>query len=274
MKMKQKSSPLIELQNFLREVVDRKYFGSRKEFNDETITYLLKGDQFKQDVVRIRKALNLPKLNEGDDIVVPQDELLLPESIWLSSQSKEIQIKFEAEINRLIQCYHLPRNFVGWLRHFVLYGKPAWKSHYNFDLTAQVLSDPKELERIGLTTQEKDFIKEQVRKILGIIRRPNQQASQLWGKLLRRLNSSKNSRRRFRRLESAIKTTRIRQKVQVYDFRDGKYQKVTEPFTYDKLVVREYPDEEGYNDSKHNQRLRKQHQRLKDRVSKVLGRGN
>jgi hypothetical protein len=145
-----------------------KLLSTRKRFNQENVLLLLKNDLFLNEVKQIQKSLKIPKLNIEDDLqdgfVDMEDETInVATSEWLDQQSKTKRITLKRHINKLIDRFELPLNFYNWLEAYILYRKSPYKPLFNSNYIDDFIRIPKERERIGLTTQEKEFMLECVK---------------------------------------------------------------------------------------------------------------
>ncbi len=264
-----KLSPLGELmQDAIKHEADTKYFGTRKELNRELSTYLKSDTGFKKDIKGLRKELSIPKLNSEKDVEsFEYDNYIDAESFWLRTQDKSTRDIFEKRINHLLVSYGLPIGFYDWMQYFVLYGQPPWTPLYNTELPNDIMSNPDELQRIPLTTQEKKYVRRTVKNNVGIKGRPSKKAQSAYRSLLQALSMSKNKHRRIRNLTQSLKTGEIGTKRTYYDSVDGKIQeKITS--TIQAAEIYEHADNDELK--KKANTLRKMKQRLKERQKVML----
>ncbi len=278
MKNKNGKKPSLKrlIQELLRAVVEKKYFGTRKKLNEELLKYVELDKDFSQKIKKLRKKYNIPELNQQEDIISfpVGDKHIEAESGWLSSQDKKTKKAIESDIHSIVKEYNLSENFFDWIEFYILYNKqPPWSPFYNWELPLQIGKDFNELERIPLTTQEKRYIKSFFRRILGIKRRPPKEKIKAYRKICQVLEKApKNKRRPFRTLETALKTLGRGKLTEYYEPSEGiRGEDKLLKKTYDTLAIE--IDEEGKYFGKEkqlSQRLRKQHQRLKERRAKIM----
>lgn len=264
-----KLSPLGELiQDAIEYEADKKYFGTRKELNRELLTYLKSDVGFKNDIKKLKRELSIPKLNSEEDIEsFEYDNYIDAESFWLRTQDHSVRDTFEKRINNLLISYGLPIGFYDWMQYLVLYGQPPWTPLYNTELPNDIMSNPDELQRIPLTTQEKKYVRRTVKNNIGIKGRPSKKARSAYGSLLQALSMSKNKQRRIRNLTKSLKTGEIGTKRTYYDSVDGKVQeKITS--TIQAAEIYEHADNDELK--KKANTLRKMKQRLKERQKVLL----
>ena len=261
-----KLSPLGQLmQDTLRHDADTKYFGTRKELNQEQLAYLKDDVEFKKEVKDIKKNIKVPKLYPDKDVESFEYENYIDaESFWLRNQDKSIQDEFEKRIKSLLNSYGLPIGFYDWLQYLVLYGEPPWIPNYNLELLNDIMNNPEELQRIPLTTQEKRYVRKIAKDNLNIKGRPTKKIQQFYKSLLLAIAQSKNTKRRFRSLKTAVKTTKLGEEVSEYDSIENK--KITRKITSLDLATIIFKDTTGSK----SQVVRKQKQRLKDRKNLIL----
>jgi len=250
-----------------------KWFKVRKGLNREIVAYLQTIGDFKSDLRRVRKQFKIPKLSPREDIKeIPLEDSSYEESDWLYGQKDIVQQSFHQEIESLINKYNLPQNFYNWLDYHILYGTPPFVPFYNPELVQQIIKNPDEVSRIPLTSGEKKFLKQITAWILGIKKRPNKDLRMTYKKtqseLQTFLNSSKNRRRRFRTLQSSLQTSKQGQKEKYYD--DVVGADIEEKITYKRLATDLYEKIDNEELKKAANRLRKQKQRLKERIQQVL----
>lgn len=260
-----KLSPLGELIQFvINYEADTKYFGTRKELNRELLTYLRTDPDFKIDVKKFKHELKIPKLNPETDVDSFEDgNYIDAESFWLRTQEKSIRNKFEEGMRSLLGRYGLPIGFYDWLQYLVLYGQPPWTPLYNVELANDIFSSPEELQRVPLTTQEKKYVRRTVKSNIGIKGRPSKKVQALYQSFLEALSESKNSRRRFRSLSTAIKTAKLGEIRNEYDSYEGK--NISRKITSSDLATNIYNDPGGHK----SHVVRKQKQRLKERKTLI-----
>lgn len=256
------------IQETIKQEADTKYFGTRKELNRELLTYLKSDTEFKNDLKKLKKELSIPKLNSEEDVESFEYENYIDaESFWLRTQDKSTRDIFEKRIHHLLVSYGLPIGFYDWMQYFVLYGQPPWTPLYNTELPNDIMSNPDELQRIPLTTQEKKYVRRTVKNSIGIKGRPSKKAQSAYGGLLLALSTSKNKRRRTRQLKQSLKTDDIGTKRTYYDSVEGKTQeKVTSKIKAAEI----YESADNDELKKKANTLRKMKQRLKERRKVML----
>jgi len=272
--LKNKSiSPLAKFLSIIVKSQMEKWFKVRKGLNREIVAYLQTIGDFKSDLRRARKQFKIPKLSPREDIKeIPLEDSSYEESDWLYGQKDIVQQSFHQEIESLINKYNLPQNFYNWLDYHILYGTPPFVPFYNPELVQQIIKNPDEVSRIPLTSGEKKFLKQITAWILGIKKRPNKDLRMTYKKIQSELqtflNSSKNRRRRFRTLQSSLQTSKQGQKEKYYD--DVVGADIEEKITYKRLATDLYEKIDNEELKKAANRLRKQKQRLKERIQQVL----
>lgn len=272
--MKKKSSELSPLakgiQDYLQDFADENFFGTRKALNIEVVTYLHKSEEFANDLKSVREKLNIPLLLPERDVVEYEATQWDIEaySAWLSA-NKKIRA-FERELDQLFTKYILPKNFHDWLEWYILYRtKPPWTPNYNWDMLEQILKDKNETKRIPLTTKEKKFARWQFRYLTKSKKgRPSKKYANAYQELLQALAQSKNTARRSRTLNQAIKTIKKGTVETYYDPVEEKI--ISERPTYKKLAVKIKKDASEQERDKLASTLRKQNQRVKARMSRNI----
>lgn len=253
------------MQDSLRHVADTKYFGTRKALSQEQLVYLKDDVEFKNEVKYIKKKLKVPKLYPDKDVESFEYENYIDaESFWLRTQDKSIQDEFEKRINNLLNNYGLPIGFYDWMQYLVLYGEPPWVPNYNPELLNDIMNNPEELQRTPLTTQEKRYIRKIVKENLNIKGRPTKKVQQLYKSFLLALAQSKNTKRRFRSLKTAVKTTNLGKEITEYNSIENV--NITRKITSLDLATTIFNDVTGSK----SQVVRKQKQRLKERKNLIL----
>lgn len=261
-----KLSPLGELmQKVIKNEADTKYFGTRKELNRELLTYLKSDPDFKKDVKKLKDMLDIPRLNPEMDVEsFEYDNYIDAESFWLRAQEKHVRDTFEERIRYLLSRYGLPIGFYDWLQYLVLYGQPPWDPIYNTELTNDIFNNPEELQRAPLTTQEKKYVRRTVKSAIGIKGRPSKKVQLLYKNFLKALSESKNTKRRFRSLKTAVKTTKLGDVRSEYDSFNNK--NISKKITSSDIATNVFNDPTG----RKSQVVRKQKQRLRERKNLVF----
>ncbi len=250
-----------------------KFFGVRSNLNEEIATYLKRDKKFNAEIRDIQTQFKIPSLNPNHDFKTIQIEyegrsVDIEVHDWLESLPPAKREMLEKTITDLIQEYKLPLNFYDWVQDYLLYGKPSYIPSYNFELINQVINHVDEIERFVLTTQEKKFILACFKGIVGNNPQiPKPKFRQAYRELKEILKRSKNIRRRFRTLDTALKTRKMGQIEHRFDFARGlggeeEHHKVTST----DLATRIFNDNTG----KRSQVVRKQKQRLKERARLLL----
>ncbi len=308
MKNKNKNQNLMVefLQIMAQAVADKEYFGTRKHFIEEFITFLKNPKtpiaiSFNERISQIKKRYRIPHLRPHEDIKdFPIGDAIDAESVWLHSQKNKD--KMISDINAILNDYNLPRNFFDWVQYRLLYNKtPPWVPVYNWDLPFQIDDNPNELKRMLVTSREVQYLKSFFRRRLGIKRRPPKKSLIIYKHICEIIDKApKNKMRSFRIMATALKTLErgelIKNKpefsqyegqilkhnpqkkaeeiIERYRLLSGRIslleQMETRKKTYADIVVNEFPDDDFSNDKKRNQWLRKQNQRLRERFSKIM----
>lgn len=268
-------SPLAKFLSLTVKSQMEKWFKVRKELNREIVAYLRAIGDFKADLRRVRKQFRIPKLSPKEDIrEIPFEDSSYEESDWLHGQKDSVQQSFHQEIEGLIKKYDLPQNFYDWLDYYILYGTPPFAPLYNPGLVQQIIKNPDEVSRIPLTSGEKKFLKQITGWMLGVKKRPNKDLKTTYkmvqSELQAFLATSKNKRRKFRTLSTALKTSKVGRLRKEYDA-------VSKRITYKDLIPDLYSEKEEeklLSDEKKLKntlaKLRKQRQRLKERTQLML----
>ena len=197
------------------------------------------------------------------------EEICFAKSKYLGYDLNETERKkFSKNIYALIKKYKLPKNFYDWLQFYILYSKePPWKPLYNFDLVGQIIDKPSEAIRIPLTTEEKRYIKRKVRELFNINEgRPSKEIINKHKKykaLCSLLDKSKNVRRKYRSLDIAIKTFKLKKEKMSHYEKNGQPIQILK--NYNTVVDEIYPNNFESEQKKLAARLRKQKERFKKR---------
>lgn len=254
---KNKLSPLGQAtQDILSENADREYFGTRKALNEELLEHI-QGKDFKEKIKSIRRKLSIPRIKFEDDVIefFWKDDVEV-ESRWLLAQDESVKNKVDIEVKKALEI-GLPIGFYNWVQHYILYGKkPKWMPLYNLNIANDIINYPEELNRIPLTSQEKKYIRKSAKSRLGIKGRPSKRHQEAYSELLQALSRSKNKKRRFRTLKTALKTQELGKTRTVYDSFSNEY--VSTKVNSKDLATIIFNDETG----RKSQNVRKQKERL------------
>lgn len=266
----------VELVNKALERANNKFFNTRIKFCEELIEYLRIDKTFEEKIVAVREKYEIPELSPEEDLhdIVIDEGRSIEESLWMWSLDKKTRESFRKDVNEIIQKYKLPSIFYRWLECFVLYKQELPMALYNsFWALPLYILDPIELKKYPLTTQDKNYIKYFLRSEFDIKRRPKKEKARQYRRILQELQKlPKNKKRRFRTIETALKTLERGEIITHHDW-DGKDE--SHKKTYQDLAVE--IDEEGKYFGKEKQlaqRLRKQNQRLRERLIGIFGKNN
>lgn len=277
-----------------------KAFATRIKLNHELLFYLTENSDFKDKLAALRKKYRIPSTenkentsarnpitsasesitddagNESFFTVSEQteEENLYPEedldgrdkSVHLGELSDKEQSSFNADINAILASYKLPKNFYDWVQYYVLYNKQppwGWEVSFNLELLQQIESDNLEAMRIGLTSEEKKYIRGQYRKLFGMKEgRPPKWLKENYEQLNNLLKKSKNTQREFRSLGVAKKIL-LEKKKKISFFENDKEK--TEKMKYADIAGELFGLEDMEKEKQQIQNLRKTVERLKKR---------
>jgi hypothetical protein len=252
--------------------IKRDYLNARASFNDEDAEMLHLSKEFKKDRDKIKKQFKIPRLTPQKDVlVIPLEKdgqtAESVESSWVNNLNNLQQDKFKKEIESLLKKYNLQPNFYDWAQGYILYGKPPFKPlfFWAYELTDYVINSLDKIEQISLTTSEKKQIMGMFKFVM-IRKRPDISKKQL-REMCRELKfalskSKKNTRRRSRTFETALKTLEMGKHRTDYDYALNK--DVARKTTSTDLATKIFKDETG----KKAALVRKQKQRLNERQAK------
>ncbi len=261
-----------EFKKIAEKKLGERFFNTRIELNKELVEYLnLKKveEDLTKRIIELRVKYKIPKLQyEEDSIDIPYGEdQSYEDSAWLSGDKKRRACIYK-DLNKVLKIYNLPFFFYGWLEFYTLYDKLLPSAN------SQVLpiskTDWEDLKKHPPTTQDKRQIKHLYSLMLNIKRRPPKDKSKIYNKILKYLDSlPKNKERRFRILETALKTYDAGKTIKDWDdvFEKDMYFKNTYKIIADKIDTNE--KYRGIKKKKFIQKLRKQNERLKKRMSKI-----
>lgn len=250
--------------------IKKGYFGNPK-LTDERVLLLERNTSFIQEVNQIRISFSIPNLNfQQDTTVYPFRDTYLEDSTWLLKQPQNIQDKFINEVELLIKKYKLPVSFRDWIEKYILYGKPKDNPYVNYELVYELMNNPDELQRLPLSSQEKNMVKDLVRFRLGINKRPPKHLQKDYKELLNALSASKSNFRGSRTISTSIKTLGVGKIEKQKDV--SKNRVINRRKTFKDLIpnIYSFEEESKMGPEKLSNRLRKQHQRLKQRMKKLL----
>jgi hypothetical protein len=250
------------LQILLKAKADYKWFGTRKVLNEESALFLPRSKEFTADVAVVRKEFNVPRLNPDKDyIVINNTGFEIEDSYWLSGKPTEFINRWEQRIKELIDSHHLPESFRDWVEMSILYEKPKYYPHYNFEAILEILNNPQEANRIGLTTGEKEFILFVLRGAIQSTKGKRETTLKREYSILKGIIAkSKNTRRRLRTIKTSLKTLEMGTKKTYFDEAVGS--NVTHKTTSEDLATRIFKDETGEKAPlvrKQKERLLKRH---------------
>lgn len=253
------------IETLLQINMDGKYFGVRKVLNEEKVLFLQKSKDFANDIAEIKKEFSVPKLNPNMDyILIEQLDYEIEDSNWLTEQGNNIIDRWENRIRQLLDKYKLPISFRDWVEYNVLYGKPKNYPHYNIEEFAEIIRDPQEAHRLGLTTSEKKLLLAGFRQSIKWAKKDEKALLRdHYLKVRNSLLNSKNSRRRSRTVNTAIKSLNMGKKSTYFDSSVGASGKnITHKTTSSDLATTVFGDETGKKAAlvrKQKERLLKRH---------------
>ncbi|MDP4031308.1 MAG: hypothetical protein Q8P60_00380 [Pseudorhodobacter sp.] len=224
----------------LKTPMDYKWFGVRKNLNYEKALFLPISKDFNKDILSIKEEFKVPKLSPDEDYrLIMNTEIEFEDSNWLSGKPTKFINKWEKYIKELINKYELPTSFIDWVEWNILYGKPKTYPHYNIETFSEIIRNPQEASRIGLTTNEKKLLLEYLRFI---IKSTNGKRKSILKKSFIRLKEvikiSKNRRRGIRSLETSLIAYKKPKTETYHDTSIGKQGKdVTKSYSYRKLAI-------------------------------------
>ncbi len=252
------------LEALLRINLEGKYFGVRKVFNEEKVLFLQKSKDFTNDIAKIKKEFRVPKLNpDKDHILIQQIDYEIEDSNWLTEQGNDIIDRWENQIKQVLDKYMLPISFRDWVEYNVLYGKPKNYPHYNIEEFAEIIRNPHEANRLGLTTREKKFLLAGFRQLIKWAKEDEKALlKNHYLKVRSSLLNSKNPRRRSRTASTAIKSLNMGKKSSYFD--SSTRTNITHKTTSSDLATTIFGDDTGEKAvlvRKQKERLLKRHMR-------------
>ncbi len=208
---------------FLKEIAEH-YFGSRAKFNEEHLLFISNDHEFQEDIKKIRKELKIPKLDPKEDCRIFENKgQTIEESGFIYGKSEKFVARFEEKIRSILVKHKLPLNFTDGIEYAVLYGKLSKQiPKYNPEVVNQIIKNPKELKRIGLTIQEKKFVKDFVKMKMEKANLPKEKFKYFYKKMCEGLSKSRNNYRRSRTIKTAIKAITKPKVIHEYDWTKGK----------------------------------------------------
>ena len=253
------------LETLLRINLEGKYFGVRKVFNEEKVLFLQKSKDFANDISEIKKEFNVPKLNpDKDHILIQQLDYEIEDSNWLTEQGNDNIDRWENRIKQVLDKYKLPISFRDWVEYNVLYGKPKNYPHYNIEEFAEIIKNPQEANRLGLTTREKKFLLAGFRQLIKWAAKEERALlKESYQKVRIALLNSKNPRRRSRTMNTSIKSLNMGKKRSYFDYNAGiEGKNILHKTTSSDLATTVFGDESGKKAAlvrKQKERLLKRH---------------
>jgi len=188
-------------------------WGNRVELNNADALLAISSTNFNQLIFDIRVELGIPELNADEDlssgwVQIGNDETSVISSNWLDSQPTKVKRLFDKRIGEMIKKNNLAPNFYDWLFGYILYGVPFFKPLFNMELLYSAVNNVNELKDMGLNKEEKEWLKKRMRDILKMseVGRPSKDKAKIYCRFVKGINSCKSKRRRFRVLETMLKT--------------------------------------------------------------------
>jgi hypothetical protein len=270
-----KNSPVVKtLEIGMRAGVDQAYFETRKIFNKEQSAYLSITPEFNNVIEKIRQDFVIPILKPESDIVITpvvhNDKTYdIEESRWINKLTKNQQKKWGQVIDWCLQKYGLPVNSKQRLISTLLYRCPFAIPDYDFELVDYIVTHLAEIRSIHLTTGEKKYILDTFKFFV----RNNPRIDKVifrraYTELKNTLQLSKNTRRRNRTFKTSLKSLQIGEYETAVD-NDSLEQKERKVTSQD-LASRVYRAYRLKTAKKKAQTLRKQKQRLRQRVKSII----
>ena len=212
------------------------YFGTRAKLNEEKILVLSTNDNFISDINKARIFLKIPKLDPHEDFrTFEYDGGTMEDSGFLYGKNNNYIVKFEREIRKLLKKYSLPINFTDWIEYAVLYNKfLKIVPKYNSGIIDQIAHDTKEANRIGLTTKEKQFVKDYIRLKMKTEQMPKQEFDYFYKTICSKIRNSKNHYRPSKSITTAVKALNKPNIKNEYDWTTGKESKIH--FSFEELA--------------------------------------
>jgi hypothetical protein len=180
-------------------------FDTRINLNKEKKEFLIQDVDFNTDIEFIRGKYCIPALDPDGDIRIVvhtrrDDTCEILHSDFINNLSNDLQLDFINSIEKLREKHKLPNNFSDWIAGLVLYGLNQESfTDFNFELIYFLDMFPNKLKEVGLTTQEKTFVKKQFRTHHNLKEgRIPKYLSKPYKKLCEILSSLKNNYRRSR----------------------------------------------------------------------------
>lgn len=261
------------IQPHLKELFDT-LFSPRSKLNLEEWTLLQKNPEYLDVLENIRKDFDVPHdLSLETDLdcsFVPlgDSDMYQEESTWIMCLKNNQRKAFKKTIRGVLDKYKLPLNFSSFITNQVLYRKTsASLPLYNWDILRQIMDDPKEAARIGLSNQEKKSVLWLFRYIHKISngRIPKKYQS-TYTKLKTALSKSKNKKRRSRSFDESIKIIELKKEMLNPENDKSISRKI--PKNYLDVVAEMNPDDSGEDDARISARTRKRASRINNRVKR------
>jgi hypothetical protein len=149
-----------------------KKFGSTARLNEDLVKKLALGNTFPADIEKLRKAIEMPKLNIDDDVDLKKfSDPNFPESEWFKNNIENNDRKFTIynnSFNEIVARYNLPFYFRNWLKEYILYGQPDWIPESPLFYGPDLILSKEWPKNIRLTTEEKRFLLSEFRRIFGM----------------------------------------------------------------------------------------------------------
>lgn len=212
-----------------------KFFGARNRINQDVI--LLHISDIKADLEMLRKEYSVPILRPQDDWwdeeIQHEDEAVsIDGSNFLSSLSDKDKFSIHKKLSEILYKYRLPMIYDDWLQYLFLYRKlSSNKVKWDWDYTWMALVWPEGLETLNLTSAEKKYIKESIRRRLGL---KKGKVPKLHAELYSKINTAlRKSRNKIRGKKVLQDTLLIQQKR-----KGGK--------SMNTIIIEDFPDD--YND--------------------------
>ncbi len=195
------------------------YFGTRAKFNEEKVLVLSRNIDFISDIDKAREFLKIPKLDPSNDFrEFEYQGRRMEDSGFLYRKNNNYIVKFEREIRKILKKYELPINFTDWIEHAVLYKKfLKTVPKYNSEIVDQIVHDTKEAKRIGLTTREKQFIRDYIRLKIKVEKLTDEKFKYFYKVMCEKIEKSKNFHRPSKSIKTAIKAINKTETTKYHD---------------------------------------------------------
>lgn len=250
-------SPIAQIIQHCNTSWANQYFKPSSGLNKERALMLAVNEKFSLEIKSIRREFNIPRLSPKKDVIPFNTEnYTSTESCWLENNLQE-KAEIDKKIHELLKKFYLPINFYDWLKYYILYKQPDWFPLYNwFDLAT---TDYNKLEKLPLTTGEKVFLKQLVRKRLCLEKygKTSQKLHKAYKEFSKKLSKIKNTKRKYRNFPTYLKILQEKGKL-IYDRNSWSNEECQKQIKARyKDIVPIIDENENFPENKTNQNLRK-----------------